>query len=312
MRAAAAQRQLQLLLSTVAAALGAAEAVQAPTSQFTAFSCDTFGQPTVGGNIFSAIRIAHSKQPGTPKCPTYNDSADPLGPCFVSPERAKAYLDTLPAGHRAISLEGQPTLYTVEGADKVIPRGLACFDEIAPGVRGPWLDSWSSVVRRRFEVWFGRFKAIGGAVDLVMLDWEENSPFFSWVQQPGCAPALARDARWSRLRADLSALGSRYNVSFPAAPTQSEMHRWGKSRDGMRQWVWNDVVQRGIARTINETIVKPLLKLYPKLTINNFSHKHRSDPAAVQWWPYQFGDSTTPPAGSGCHVGTHQGGAFCE
>lgn len=302
-----------LLAAVVGLAAAAAAAAPTQANRFAIYSCDTIGQPTVGGNVFSAIRIAHSKQPGTPKCPSYNASSDPLGPCFVSPEDAKRYLDQLSAGHRSISLEGQPSLYTVtDRTEKAVPRGLAAFDEIAPGVHGPWLDGWSRVVRARFEAWFGRFHAIGGAVDLVMLDWENNSPFFSWVAQEGGAAALTRDRRWPQLRAQLNSLGRQYNVTFPMAPTQSEMRAWASSKEGMRQWVWNDVVHRLIARTLNDTIVQPLMKLYPKLVINNFSHKHRSTPAVVAWWPYQFGDSATPPAGTGCHVGTHQGGAFCE
>jgi hypothetical protein len=200
--------------------------------------------------------------------------------------------------------------YTVQIGAEQVPRHLDCFDELANGVKGPWLDGWGGVVHRRFEAWFGKFRAIGGQVDIVMLDWENNSPYFSWVAQPNCAAALAEDPRWPKLREDLNALGSTYNVSFPAAPTQAEMKAWAGDRAGMRQWVWNDVVNSMVARTVNVSIVAPLTKLFPKLIINNFSHKHRSDPAVVPWWPYQFGDSATPPAGTGQHVGTHQGGAF--
>ena len=302
-----------VLLAPATTAGSLSAPVRQSQSQFAAYSCDTVGQPTVGGNVYSAIRIAHSKQPGPPHCPGYNASADPLGPCFVSPEFAKEYLQQIPAGHRAISLEGQPSLYTVaNGAEKTVPRGLDCFDEIAAGVRGPWLDDWSRVVRARFEAWFGRLHAIGGAVDIVMLDWENNAPYFSWVAQPGGAVALAKDLRWPKLRTELNVLGSHYNISFPLVPTETEMKAWVKDESDMHQWVWTDVVHRLVARTVNETIVAPLQKLYPRLVINNFSHKHRSEPVAGAWWPYQFGNGATPPAGTGCHVGTHQGGAFCE
>ena len=93
-------------------------------------------------------------------------------------------------------------------------------------------------------------------------------------------------------------LGSDYNVSFLVAPTQAEMDAWTKNNMEMRQWVWNDCVHRLVARTLNDSIVAPLQKLYLKLVINNFSHKHRSDPAAVSWWPYRFGNGATPPAGT--------------
>ena len=80
------------------------------------------------------------------------------------------------------------------------------------------------------------------------------------------------------------------------------MKAWAQDSKGMRQWVCNDVVNRLVARTVNESIVVPLTGLFPKLIINNFSHKYRSDPRGVEWWPYQFGDSATPPAGTGEHV----------
>ena len=131
--------------------------------RFTAYSCDT-GPITAagkhktpasfGGNVYSAIRIGHPLPiNGTtthPRCESFNASSDPLGPCFTSPASAKAYLDTIPAGHRAISLEGQPTLYTIQIGNVTTPRHLACFDPIADSVRGPWLDMWSQTVHHRF------------------------------------------------------------------------------------------------------------------------------------------------------------------
>ena len=65
-----------------------------------------------------------------------------------------------------------------------------------------------------------------------------------------------------------------------------------------------------IARTVNDSVVAPIMASFPDVTINNFAHKYRSVPTAGAWWPYQFGDSGTPPAGTGGHVGTAQGGAF--
>ena len=60
--------------------------------------------------------------------------------------------------------------YTVQIGAEQVPRHLDCFDELANGVKGPWLDGWGGVVHRRFEAWFGKFRAIGGQVDIVMLD----------------------------------------------------------------------------------------------------------------------------------------------
>ena len=100
-----------LLAAVVGLAAAAAAAAPTQANRFAIYSCDTIGQPTVGGNVFSAIRIAHSKQPGTPKCPSYNASSDPLGPCFTSPAAMKALLDEIPEGKRAISLEGTTMYY---------------------------------------------------------------------------------------------------------------------------------------------------------------------------------------------------------
>ena len=163
------------------------EGSSVPTSvtQFTAYSCDT--GPTTGsgpwapsagrsnetltsfgGNVYSAIRLGHPRASATnPKpapCNSYNASADPLGPCFTSPAEAKAYLGTIPAGHRAISLEGQPTLYTIQIGNLTVPRHLECFDPIADSVNGPWLDAWSETVHARFQKWFEEFHSLGGQV----------------------------------------------------------------------------------------------------------------------------------------------------
>ena len=78
-----------VLLAPATTAGSLSAPVRQSQSQFAAYSCDTVGQPTVGGNVYSAIRIDHSKQPGPPHCPGYNASADPLGPCFVP----KAYFN---------------------------------------------------------------------------------------------------------------------------------------------------------------------------------------------------------------------------
>ena len=70
------------------------------------------------------------------------------------------------------------------------------------------------------------------------------------------------------------------------------------------------VNNRLVSRVLNASIVRPIQKLYPKVIINNFSVKYRREPSPTRWWPYAFGESSTPPAGTGAHVGTHQGGAF--
>ena len=166
-----------------------------------------------GGNVYSAIRLGHPRASTTNSkpapCNSYNASADPLGPCFTSPAEAKAYLGTIPAGHRAISLEGQPTLYTIQIGNLTVPRHLECFDPIADSVNGPWLDAWSETVHARFQKWFEEFHSLGGQVgslsqpfhsslplpldsqsafaamgrqvDIVMLDWENGAAFYDWV-----------------------------------------------------------------------------------------------------------------------------------
>lgn len=90
----------------------------ATSAELTAFSCDTPGvgplNTTSHTNFYTAVQIAFLGGGG---CPYPGPTAAALGPCFLSPAAAKAALDLLPAGKRALSLEGD-SLYSVQDATR--------------------------------------------------------------------------------------------------------------------------------------------------------------------------------------------------
>ena len=84
-----------------------------------AFGCDTtLNTSTTASHepyFYPAARIAGLV--GSSACPYLAATTAALGPCFVSPVVVKAALDLLPAGKRAISLEGT-SLYDVQNASR--------------------------------------------------------------------------------------------------------------------------------------------------------------------------------------------------
>ena len=131
------RRSNWLLLAGLLAALPATVCVE-----LSAFSCDT-DNVTAFPNFYPATKIG--AQTGG-ACPDLGHDADPLGPCFLSPAAAKAALDRVPAGKRALSLEGR-SLYWVVNAS-----GATLFQDPLPdGTLSPWVDQWASTVQRRFE-----------------------------------------------------------------------------------------------------------------------------------------------------------------
>eukprot|EP00040_Diaphanoeca_grandis_P025038 m.138273 g.138273 ORF g.138273 m.138273 type:complete len:518 (+) comp29982_c2_seq1:132-1685(+) len=279
------------------------------TIEFVTFSCDTVNTTTTQGNFFAAIALRPS---GTCRYPT--PDADPLT-CFVSPEEVKMYLDSLPQGRRAISLEGS-SLYSVENAS-----GATIFlDVFKDGTPSPWMEQWASVVEKRFSAWFAHFKAIGGTVDIVLSDLEMGGQAY-WYTFASNSPAFINnvkaDPRWPSLQAQLNTVGKQYNASFDDI---SDMHTWVGSALNFTDWrpyVWDMViVNQGVAMHLNTSVFDPIRANYPSVAFSNFAHHHYTDQSGVntptsvdEWWPWAS-DSGVASAGLGSHAGTHQSTSF--
>lgn len=314
-------RQHALLLF-VAAALWPQPAAAAATTAYRAFSCDTAGQNATAalGAISSAVKlgIVHSAA-----CPVADASADPLGPCFVSPAEVKASLAGVQPGMRAISLEGGSPYYLEHLTDRVPHEPVWYFlDNLPAGANwtnhtasGPWFDTWSAVLHRRFTAWFAEFKAIGGEVDYVLSDFElgGHASYFHFRDQPtmgGPPPALQAmsDPRWPKLEAALNTAGARHGISF-SRTEMANMDQWGQH--DLHGYVWNAVLLDNlIPAALNASVFEPIRAHFPKVQLSNFAHGHRSDaslplpPQSCGWWPYDFANMDEPPVGTGAHVGT--------
>lgn len=175
-------------------------AVQATAIDYAIYSCDLSANATAAP-FYSAPRI--SILIGS-ECALAGPDADPLGPCFVSPATVKESLDALPEGHKAISLEGS-SLYDVQDAN----RTSYWQDPLPSGAAGPWGDDWAAIVKHRFETWFANFSAIGGELDLIMLDYEGGGHAY-WYDMRTLWEEIVADARWPALQTALNEAGKPY------------------------------------------------------------------------------------------------------
>lgn len=98
-------------LFALAALLVSAVSADEDRRAYRAFSCDT-GNITLS-NVYSAVPVRPTGRSAHRGCATgASASADPLGPCFARPSDIKALLDALPAGARALTLEGYLTVHS--------------------------------------------------------------------------------------------------------------------------------------------------------------------------------------------------------
>eukprot|EP00039_Didymoeca_costata_P002997 m.64396 g.64396 ORF g.64396 m.64396 type:complete len:504 (+) comp11647_c0_seq1:194-1705(+) len=277
------------------------------------YSCDT-QNITIENYVFSATSLQIEN---SPECPQANATVDPLGPCFTSPSQIKAILDNYPPGGRAISLEGLG-MYYLQGIDPVTKQldRMYFMDRLANGVSGPWFDEWAAALKKRFTVWFAKFKEIGGDVDIILSDFEMGgkASFYSFSHQsPNATAFLIKDSRWPALQAQLNKVGEAKNVTFSDDEVLG-MALWNQS--DWHRYVWDKLlVDTMIPQALNSSVFEPIKASFPNISFSNFAHGHRSDPEFLPqclhgWWPHSFSTSSQTPIGTGSHVGTHQSKGF--
>jgi hypothetical protein len=269
-----------------------------------AFSCDT-QQELAGNNVFSAASIGRAGPPGCAVCPNANVSS-----CWTSPESVWSQLKALPAGRRAISLEGfSPYYCEMPGPGKT----WWWQDKLADGSASPWGDVWAAEVKRRFNEWFAKYASIGGQVDQILSDFEMggHAYWYDFAHQGGRPQdALQEDSRWPPLRHRLNLAGAAWNASFDDL---SDMQQW--TVHDARAGVWDHVIVDGlVAEYLNASVYQPIATRFPSVSFSNFAHGHHTDPTGVSGPPPPAGDFGWPfastgartPLGTGAHVGTHQ------
>ena len=162
---------------------------------------------------------------------------------------------------------------------------------------------------RRFDAWFEKFKAIGGELDVIMLDFETN-PWWEagdfYHERADLNRTLA-DPRWPAVLAELNARGSQYGVNFNSI---QDIVRWGSSHydSDWRKWLWVDVMGARRGRYLNASLFLPARKHFPH--VKGADYDHHLHPGPGPHWEGGYLGISTPPVCCGSHVGTHSSGAY--
>ena len=162
---------------------------------------------------------------------------------------------------------------------------------------------------RRFDSWFSKYKALGGTVDVIMLDfettpWWEAGDFYH--ERADLNRTLA-DPRWPAVLAQLNSRGAVYGVNFNSI---HDIVRWGSSHydKDWRKWVWTDVMGARRGAYLNSSLYLPVRKHFPHVKGLDYDHHHHPGPG--NRWEGGYTGVTTAPVCCGSHVGTHSSGAY--
>ena len=300
-------------------------------------------------NAFGSVEVMWNTTHGLPAaCNVSNYPVVGAIECLTGPAQVAAALKPLPRGQRSIQWLSMGTPRAVDGKWEIYGE-LALWDLDSSGNISPWADEWQRIVSNRLDTWFGAFKSAGGEIDVVYYDLEvafafghffakgrNNSKTFGpWVSDP----------RWPQLLAELNEEGSIYGVSFTdmaaAADTAccgSETCMPGCDVSDYHLPVWNRVMMNRLAKTINETLYRPVAKHFPGVEISNCEDPHvlacplvcnthcfhrwtfsccvlHTDEqmhysSESRYWFGTLNSGNAPPIGTGWHVGTHSSSAF--
>ena len=227
--------------------------------------------------------------------------------CFTPPEEVKACLDAVPAGRRAVHLQGGiflqgPLKWAHTWHDWQVPTECGMWGEIDVAYTHGctlWSDQWQQIVSRRFTQWFSRLKAIGGSVDVIILDFE-STPWWEWSHFANDTALLTADPRWPAVRAMLNEKGKPYGASFD---NLTDMKDWALDPGDWRQWVWTDVMLTRRGQYLNATFFDTARKSFPSVKGSDYDHSQR--PLPGEHWAYQAGGISKAPVCCGSYFGTH-------
>lgn len=220
-------------------------------------------------------------------------------------ERAKAATDAMPAGHRALFLWDLHRDMAWHPEDVVRDRSGAPVGCIVPDrpftpYRGIWWDHGVARASKRVDDWFARFKAAGGSVDVLVLDFEQGFGYWQLYylaerEYPcGLAQylnALVQDPRFA---------------SIPGADRIDDVERlvdWYRHDDYLR---WDAVMHERLAHYIDRVLYEPAAKHFPGIELSNYGYYYQAP--ALQLPDINGHDQNR--YGPGRHVGTHQSRAL--
>ena len=136
-----------------------------------------------------------------------------------------------------------------------------------------WMDQWTSAVKSKITTFFTQFKALGGKVDMVVMDIESVGMDYYRLRtvdhrvNPSSNPsqsiftAIMSDPRWPGVRDQL----------LKAGLTQADLNSIATWAQGGREAsIWNAVMQNRLAKYIDQAIYQPLKQLFPNATVSNY------------------------------------------
>jgi hypothetical protein len=145
--------------------------------------------------------------------------------------------------------------------------------------RGPWMDNGVLTVKTRLDAFFSKFKAAGGRMDFLVLDFEGGVT--NWQLSNADAAAIQQDPRSAALLKSLGLTNMADVMDY---------------RNG--QYVkWNDAMSALLNNALNTAVFDVARKYFPNVQSSNFDSYQMTRENIV---PEYNGNWMTPPS----HAGT--------
>jgi len=165
------------------------------------------------------------------------------------PAGMKAVTDKIPVGHRVIFLWDVHRDIIGHPDDRC--KTATGQPTTRPGV---WLDNGAKRLASRLDEFFGRYKQLGGELDLVILDFEDGLSNWHLGNELARYKAIEADPRFGDLARKLG---------FSDLTTVALW--WQQKGDARQNYLrWNAVMSDQVAGYLNQGIYEPIRKYYPK------------------------------------------------
>ncbi|MBX9789236.1 MAG: hypothetical protein K2Y37_10005 [Pirellulales bacterium] len=201
-----------------------------------------------------------------------------------TPQATWAYLSQLPAGQRVIHLAdflelpgfGSGMFDNTTGYVDALDGNGQTSDYYTI-----WMDQWVTQATAKMTNFWTGFKAIGGQVDLIVVDIEFGFDYYGLVTRelrvnPGATPSrtiwesITADPRWNAVKAELIAAGiSASDLTAAAIAT------WDTK--GTQVAIWNAVMERRGSDYRRQAFTAPLLAAFPNALISNYDEQYRAN-----------------------------------
>jgi hypothetical protein len=205
----------------------------------------------------------------------------------VDAEELARQLKARPAGRRAILLSRYCHSFWGHRRDLIrTPDGR----EFA----GPWADGALATVSKDWPRILAVMKYCGGAVDLLVGDFEEHGRFSTWSMTDEQMRALMRDPRWSRPCAGLEPLGSTLRELDHLEPAAI------KDPKGAAFKAWNQAIFSLATAHLNRALWLPAVEQFPEIVGSNYQGVRSMDRPAPDLNGHQqpsdciFGNAASP------------------